>query len=591
MAAITVQVDKEEKEISGLTRKTTCRDVLLALLTDKKADLQLLLDQGQDLTQDDFEILNSTKVKELAKEFVIIENWRGCEKVLSRRTRILMVWQAWGNEQKHVTFSLKKDKDNRFYASRHSHKESSRHRCDGFLDKDGTDSNDPSRYKLSQGRKRQIRRSMLRFQQAVINQHSQDEIDGNNNGEKALNNSREQNPALPADQVLLSGQKARSDPIGILSEEQLVDQNVNGPDCLLEDNLKNKFLRSAADKGFNRERCTYRRPHHRRRSLLLEESDGFTDRNVVLTSSQKHEFHHYPYCHKSRRRSNSKRRHRHYKRRQRDNVSKRSHNAKQAGERCSTDSTASTGSISLPSDNEVIAYSEGEDADDEKSVMAEFNCSISGQNLSQFPGSLLTYDERCCSGTGSASTATTTDSSSGNTTCSETSNTSGSSFTTSSSETSSGADVESYFAKRDAAAAAAAAAKANTSEKSKGGASKLLKPAHTLISSFKKKKKPSQNAQLAKPNPPLTSVNKPNSKSNDSSTKSNLSPFITQSTQSFKNPEVSISPSHKSNKDLIKSSSSPCRVSNDEASQLNGKFLQLFCFFVIAFNFALNVDR
>ena len=571
MAAITVHVGKEEKEISGLTRKTTCKDVILALLTDKKADLQLLIEQGEEISSDDQDILNVLRLREVAKDYVIVENWRGCEKPLPRRTRILVVWQAWKDEQCHVKFSLKKDKSNRFRSSRHSKKEETRHRCGIVLDKSSVDLNGPPQYKISHDRKRQIRRSMQRFQQAVINQHSQEDIDGNNNAEKQLHHVGE--PSLPGavEQIISSGQKGRESPMVTLSEEQLVDGIVTETGCLLEDNLKSKFLRSAVNKGFNRERCNYRRPHHRRRSLLLEESDCVTDQNVVLTLPHKREFHHYPFCHNSRRRSNSKRRHRRHNRSQRDRASKRSRKVNQQGERCSTDSTASTGSVSLPSDVEVIAYSDGEDADDEKSVMAEYSRPMPGQKLSQFPGSLLACDERCCSGAGSASTATITDSSSsGNTTCSETSNTSGSSFTTSSSETSSSGDVESYFAKRDAAAAAA---KANAVEKPKGGASKLLKPAHTLISSFKKKKKTPQVTVPGKTSSSTVSIySKQTAKSCDLSSTKSVFLQLSQSNQTSKNQRLSSLNQQKLNKEIFKSCRSSNPLSKDEITRLNGKF-------------------
>merc|ERR1711933_202514 len=70
--------------IDGLTRRSTVAEVVAQLIN------KLQLDRQTDWT--------------------IIEKWRGTEKVLPSRTRILRVWHAWCSEQVNVEFWLSKSK-------------------------------------------------------------------------------------------------------------------------------------------------------------------------------------------------------------------------------------------------------------------------------------------------------------------------------------------------------------------------------------------------------------------------------------------------------------------------------------------------
>ncbi|XP_072906014.1 ras association domain-containing protein 10 [Hemitrygon akajei] len=84
---ISVWVCQEEKLISGLSRRTTCADVIAALL--EEAALSELLSGAPDT-------------------YCLVEKWRGFERTLPNQTKILRLWRAWGEERDRVTFVLEK---------------------------------------------------------------------------------------------------------------------------------------------------------------------------------------------------------------------------------------------------------------------------------------------------------------------------------------------------------------------------------------------------------------------------------------------------------------------------------------------------
>ncbi len=100
------------KWVSGITRITTCSDVLNSLVTAAK---------GSDASGGSIS----------TSGYVLVEQWRGVERPLSQSSRILKLWLAWGDERQHVKFIVKrirqrskKEKDD---SSLHS-SSSSRHR-------------------------------------------------------------------------------------------------------------------------------------------------------------------------------------------------------------------------------------------------------------------------------------------------------------------------------------------------------------------------------------------------------------------------------------------------------------------------------
>ncbi|XP_056383944.1 ras association domain-containing protein 10 [Hyla sarda] len=85
---ISVWLCEEEKLVSGLTRRTTCADVVRVLLEDhnQSAEGSMMLGPPQ--------------------AYCIVEKWRGFERILPNKTKILRLWTAWGEEQENVRFVL-----------------------------------------------------------------------------------------------------------------------------------------------------------------------------------------------------------------------------------------------------------------------------------------------------------------------------------------------------------------------------------------------------------------------------------------------------------------------------------------------------
>ena len=75
-----------EKWVTGLTKRTTCDDVLYALLHHEG---------------------NPNDCVDVSS-FAIFERWREVERPLRGRTKILKVWRAWGEEGSTVRFSVRK---------------------------------------------------------------------------------------------------------------------------------------------------------------------------------------------------------------------------------------------------------------------------------------------------------------------------------------------------------------------------------------------------------------------------------------------------------------------------------------------------
>lgn len=78
---VSVWVCREEKLVSGLSRRTTCADVVRALLEEQRSAAP-------------------------PRSYCIVEKWRGYERALPARTRLLRLWSAWGREREHVRFVL-----------------------------------------------------------------------------------------------------------------------------------------------------------------------------------------------------------------------------------------------------------------------------------------------------------------------------------------------------------------------------------------------------------------------------------------------------------------------------------------------------
>lgn len=85
---IAVFVCREEKLVFGLSKRTTCADVVKVLLEDQN------LQPGTDA------------LSGCARSYRIVEKWRGFERILPDGTKMLRLWDAWGDEQRNVKFVL-----------------------------------------------------------------------------------------------------------------------------------------------------------------------------------------------------------------------------------------------------------------------------------------------------------------------------------------------------------------------------------------------------------------------------------------------------------------------------------------------------
>ncbi|XP_054476756.1 ras association domain-containing protein 10 [Anoplopoma fimbria] len=87
---ISVWVCREEKLVFGLSKRTTCADLVKVLLED------------QDSQQ------HGLSTAACPPSYCIVEKWRGFERILPNKTKILRLWFAWGEEQSNVKFVLVK---------------------------------------------------------------------------------------------------------------------------------------------------------------------------------------------------------------------------------------------------------------------------------------------------------------------------------------------------------------------------------------------------------------------------------------------------------------------------------------------------
>lgn len=81
---IPIWIDNEQRYISGVTRTTTCSDLIEALLSDDCVTGR----PGYGSKQ--------------AKDYAIAERWKKVEQILDGRTPILKIWNAWGKAQPEV---------------------------------------------------------------------------------------------------------------------------------------------------------------------------------------------------------------------------------------------------------------------------------------------------------------------------------------------------------------------------------------------------------------------------------------------------------------------------------------------------------
>ncbi|KAF3706165.1 Ras association domain-containing protein 9 PAM COOH-terminal interactor protein 1 [Channa argus] len=91
---IQVTVCNEEKVICGVTKHTTCADMIQALLEDHKS-----IPESKRLLHGE------------PRDFCLVERWKGFERALPPLTRILRLWYAWGDQKPFIQFILVKTSD------------------------------------------------------------------------------------------------------------------------------------------------------------------------------------------------------------------------------------------------------------------------------------------------------------------------------------------------------------------------------------------------------------------------------------------------------------------------------------------------
>ncbi|KPP57815.1 hypothetical protein Z043_124420 [Scleropages formosus] len=103
---ISVWVCREEKLVSGLTRRTTCADVVKVLMEDQNLQKQRGHQDSQ--TPQEPQVASTPALSGAPSSYCIVEKWRGFERILPDKTKILRLWSAWGDEQENVRFVLVK---------------------------------------------------------------------------------------------------------------------------------------------------------------------------------------------------------------------------------------------------------------------------------------------------------------------------------------------------------------------------------------------------------------------------------------------------------------------------------------------------
>ncbi|XP_037624679.1 ras association domain-containing protein 9 [Sebastes umbrosus] len=91
---IQVTVCNEDKVVCGVTKHTTCVDMIHALLEDHKS-----VPESKRLLHGE------------PKDFCLVERWKGFERALPPLTRILRLWHAWGDQRPFIQFTLVKTSD------------------------------------------------------------------------------------------------------------------------------------------------------------------------------------------------------------------------------------------------------------------------------------------------------------------------------------------------------------------------------------------------------------------------------------------------------------------------------------------------
>ena len=104
MNEIPFWVHDRPKWVSGITKSTTCADVLSALVSaERRSKAGACQAQSKRSARED-----EARAREVSRSLALVEQWRGVERPLSNTSRILKLWLAWGEERSQVRFVVKR---------------------------------------------------------------------------------------------------------------------------------------------------------------------------------------------------------------------------------------------------------------------------------------------------------------------------------------------------------------------------------------------------------------------------------------------------------------------------------------------------
>ncbi|KAH8260905.1 hypothetical protein KR044_000208 [Drosophila immigrans] len=96
--------DDEPRYVSGVTNKTTCNDIIKALIDDELSNGNAHYNNNNNNKQDGG---HGTAASRDYSDYVITERWRGIERSYGGNMAILPVWRAWSRVHNELRLSLK----------------------------------------------------------------------------------------------------------------------------------------------------------------------------------------------------------------------------------------------------------------------------------------------------------------------------------------------------------------------------------------------------------------------------------------------------------------------------------------------------
>ena len=109
MAEIPFWFHDRPKWVSGIGRSTTCQDILHSLVRahaeKKKSSRGAAAGEAAGGSNS---ASSETDIRRTSMQLALVEQWRGVERPLSGSSKILKLWNAWGEEREQVRFVVKR---------------------------------------------------------------------------------------------------------------------------------------------------------------------------------------------------------------------------------------------------------------------------------------------------------------------------------------------------------------------------------------------------------------------------------------------------------------------------------------------------